>query len=318
MSEAWPTDDDLATLNSEVRVAAIEAIFKAFWDIDFEDATAMAERINEDNYENVIANDPAAIRDLFESYRRIQDSIPLLEKEGVFDEIKLQLESWEGLAAEGFRIHVGKIRNFLDDQAMHFEEMMGCINGAYELSVEARKSYRSLAEETIRVLEKYESTEQGSTSMVVISIVIGIAAGALSVATGSVGAVVLGGLAGGIGAAGNAVTSPPQPVGGSDPLEMMESYFDALEIIERNLNEEAATLTRNFQEVTGWVDNVDPGSNISSPLPIVDSYDDFQSPFRPSGGGFDARVQEQLDQLAGQWAAAEGTHSDIQRALDGG
>lgn len=213
-------------------------------------------------------------------------------------------------------MHLTDIWTFLGEQTNYFEEMKGCINGAYLLSVEARKSYRSLAEETIKVLNEYEVTKQRSESMVVISIVIGIAASAFSAATIGFGSVVLGGVASA--AFGTAATElvSRQEVSGSDPVEILESYFEVLEkTIEHNLNEEALTLTRNFQSVTARV--YYGGSNISSPLPTVDSYVDFESPFRPSGGEFDARVQEQLGQLANAAGSTEGTHSDIQRALDG-
>ena len=149
----------------------------------------------------------------------------------------------------------------------------------------------------------------------VISVVAGVVLGALGGAGLSVGFVVLGALAGGATAG---VQATQQPVGGENPLAIVESYVEALGKLNRNLDEEGAELATAFQQVTERV--VTESTDISSPLPIVGSYEDFQSPFRPAGGAFDETVQQELDRPVG-WPDAQppvgkhDVHSVIRQAL---
>jgi len=300
MSDVWPTNDELVSLHFKLVDAAL-----AVWALDFLSI--------EVGYENIIANDPAALEELFADYSQIQAEIPRPPpNRTLFDEIIGQLENWEGDAASNFRTQLGDIHTFLGEQADYCEEMKGCINGAYLLSVEARKSYRSLAEETTNVLRKYEATEEGSTFTVVISVVEGLVTGALSGAGGGAGGVVLGALAGGASAIIEAT------VGGEDPDAIIVSYREALGKLNRNLDEEGAELARKFEEVTGRV--VEGPTDIPSPVPMVGSYEDFESPFRPAGGAFDGIVQQELDRPVG-WPDAQhpvgkhDVHSVIRQAL---
>lgn len=312
MSDGWPTNDELVSLHSELRDAARGA-FEKYILADMFD-WFQQQFLSEANYENIIANDPAALKDLFADYSQVQAKIPPPD-DALFREITDELNSWTGDAASAFSIQLGDIHTFLGEQALYCEEMKGCINGAYLLSVEARKSYRSLAEETTKVLRKYEETEEGSTLTVVISVVAGVVLGALGGAGLSVGFVVLGALAGGATAG---VQATQQPVGGENPLAIVESYVEALGKLNRNLDEEGAELATAFQQVTERV--VTESTDISSPLPIVGSYEDFQSPFRPAGGAFDETVQQELDRPVG-WPDAQppvgkhDVHSVIRQAL---
>ena len=151
-----------------------------------------------------------------------------------------------------------------------------------------------------------------STLTVVISVVENLVIGALSGAGGGVGGVVFGALAGGASAIIEAT------VGGEDPLAIVGSYVEALGKLNRNLDEEGAELARKFREVTGRVD-AGP-TDIPSPVPMVGSYEDFQSPFRPAGGAFDETVQQELDRPVG-WPDAQppvgkhDVHSVIRQAL---
>ena len=301
MSDGWPTNDELVSLHSELLCAAL-AVWALGLDVPIEAG-----------YENIIANDPAALEELFADYSQIQAEIPRPPpNRTLFDEIIGELESWDGEAASNFRIQLGAIHTFLGEQALYCEEMKGCINGAYLLSVEARKSHRSLAEKTINVLRKYKETEEGSTLTVVISVVEGLVTGALSGAGGGVGGVLFGALAGGASAIIEAT------VGGEDPDAIIVSYREALGKLNRNLDEEGAELARKFEEVTGRV--VEGPTDIPSPVPMVGSYEDFESPFRPAGGAFDGIVQQELDRPVG-WPDAQppvgkhDVHSVIRQAL---
>ena len=310
MSDRWPTNDELVSLHSELRDAARGAFEKQWWGEGMFE-WVQQQFLSEANYENIIANDPAAIEDLFADYSQVQARIPL-EDDALFGEIIKQLDSWRGDAASLFRVHLGRIQTFLGKQALYCEEMKGCINGAYLLSVEARKSYRSLAKETTDVFRKYEETEEGSTLTVIISVVAGVVLGALS-GVSVVGGVVIGALAGGA-AAG--VQATQQPVGGENPLAIVESYVEALGQLNRNLDEEGAELATAFQQVTEKVGK----TKISSAVPIVGSYEDFESPFRSAGGAFDETVQQELDRPVG-WPDAQppggkhDVHSVIRQAL---
>lgn len=310
MTDGWPTNDELVSLHSELRDAVLSALRKQYdgWEdiaqVMFD--VIQQQYLGEANYENIIANDPAAIDDLFADYEQLQSEIPEPPpNDGLFREITYELDSWTGDAASEFQIQLGDIHEFLGEQALYFEEMKGCLNGAYLLSVEARKSYRSLAEQTIRALETYVATEEESTALAVISVVAGVVLGALSAAT-VVGGIILGALAGGAAAAVNVIQ---QSVGGEDVSTIVGSYAEALNMLNRNLDEEGAELANAFQEAAERV--VNQSTNISSPLPVVDSYEDFQSPFRPAGGEFDGRVQQELDPPASK----QQKHSAIQQAL---
>jgi len=298
VSYPWPTNDELRSVHSELRDAVLSVgLFGGLHIIPLSEA----------NYENAIANDPAAIDALFAYYSQAQSEIPLLDERTPFDEIDRELDGWNGDAASAFRTNLGNVQNFLNEQALYFEEMKGCINGAYLLSIEARQSYRSLAEETTNALRAYEA-EDDSTFLVIISVVAGVVLGALSAGTTVVGAVFLGALAGG---ASVAAESARQPIGGADPSEIAASYVTALNELNRNLDEAGAALVEAFEKVTEKV--VNESTNISRSLPVVDSYEDFHSPFRPAGGEFDAQVQLELERWRGRWIEQE--HGKIRQAL---
>jgi hypothetical protein len=131
MSDGWPTNDELVSLHSDLRDAARGAVEKwAFWGEELFEVVVQQPFLSEANYESIIANDPAALDELFADYSQIQAEI----NRTLFDEIIGELESWDGEAASNFRIQLRAIHKFLGEQALYFEEMKGCINGLLAVS----------------------------------------------------------------------------------------------------------------------------------------------------------------------------------------
>jgi hypothetical protein len=221
-------------------------------------------------FEPWVDGDPNAASAMYDLLGKALDAYERDQGDPITD-VRLAVNGWTGHAAREFKDYFGELETALLLQKDLIRTLQNIVRAQHDLMVKARDDLLTIADGTLQAMESVEPSG-GVSPWAAVFTAVGVVAGVIAAIPSAgtsltVTAASVSGLSG-VAASGLATVQGTGPTGatvaGTDPFEIADSMFKALEDLDEAVSLETRKLTASLNGMLQWLD--DP-SNLREILP---------------------------------------------------